>query len=232
MKRVYTTAGVEAADGGFVVRLDKRVLRSPAGAAFVLPTEGLARSVAAEWDAQTAEIRPDTMPLMQLAATAVDLVAKGRDAIVDATAEYADTDLLCYRAERPQSLVERQAAVWQPLLDWAARRYDVAFAVHAGIMPRPQPETTLTALRSVVAASDDWRLAALQAATAVAGSLVIALALLDGEIGADAAFEAAQLDETHEIEQWGEDAEATARRARLRADLTAARRFVDLLADR
>lgn len=230
MKRVYKVVSVAADDGGFGVRLDGRTLKSPAKAPFILPTEALATAIAEEWDAQTEEIHPDTMPLMQLAATAVDVVGKGRAAIVDGVAAYAETDLLCYRAERPRALVERQAALWQPLLDWATGRYDVSFAVHTGIMPRPQPPATLEAMRAVVAATDDWRLTALQMATGAAGSLVVALALLDGFIDADAAFDAAEADETYEIEQWGEDAEATVRRERLRRDLGAARRFVDRLA--
>lgn len=230
MKRVYKTVSVAAEEGGFVVCLDKRVLKSPAKAPFILPTEALAAGIAGEWDAQTTEIHPDTMPLMQLAATAVDLVGKGREAIVGGVAAYAETDLLCYRAERPRALVERQEALWQPLLDWATGRYDVSFAVHSGIMPRPQPPATLEAMRAVVAACDDWRLSVLQMATGAAGSLVVALALLDGFIDADTAFDAAEVDATYEIEQWGEDAEATARREHLRADLRAARRFADLLA--
>lgn len=228
MKRIYKAVAVEAAEGGFVVRLDKRELKSPAGAPLVFPTRALADAVAAEWDAQDKDIRPRTMPLMQLAATAVDLVGKQREAVIDGVAAYAETDLVCYRADRPRALVERQEAVWQPLVDWALRRYDAPLAVHAGIMPRPQPPATLAALRRVVGSHGDWLLTALQSATAAAGSLVIALAMLEGRIDAAEAFDAAQLDETFNIETWGEDQEAADRRARLREDLAAARRFVEL----
>lgn len=229
MKRFYKTTSVEATDGGFEVRLDNRPIRSPAKAPLVFASWPLAQAVAAEWESQTDEIDPNAMPLMQLASTAVDLIGKGRTAIVDGVAAYAETDLLCYRAEHPQTLVERQAQAWQPLLDWAALRYDAPLHVNAGLMPKPQPPDALRALRHAVEAFDDWTLSALQTATGACGSLIVALALVEGRIDAEEAFAVSQIDETFQIEAWGEDPEATKRRAALRTDITACRRFVDLL---
>jgi chaperone required for assembly of F1-ATPase len=229
MKRVYKTVGVEPAPGGFVVRLDGRALLSPARAPLIFAAPGLAQAVAAEWDAQDKVVRPHTMPLTQLASTAVDVVSAGRPAIIDGVAAYAGTDLVCYRASHPQSLVERQARIWQPLLDWAMLRYDAALLVHVGLMPRPQPADALRALRAAVEAMDDWRLSALQSATSSCGSLIVALALMDGHIGPDEAFEASQVDENYQIEQWGEDPETTKRRVGLTLDIGAAHRFVALM---
>ncbi len=229
MKRFYKAAGVGEAEGGFRVELDGRPVRSPAKAPLVFPSRPLAQGVADEWAAQEERIDAHAMPLMQLSSTAVDLIPAKRHEIVPAVSAYAGTDLLCYRAEHPQPLVERQARLWQPLLDWAALTYDAPLRVCAGLMPKPQPDEALAALRRVVEATDDWYLAALQTATGVCGSIVVALALLEGRIGPDEAFEVSQLDETYQIEQWGEDAEATKRRANVRAEILACRRFVDLL---
>lgn len=230
MKRFYKTVSVEAVDGGWDVRLDGRSVRSPAKAPLVLPAEPLARAVADEWDAQGEEIHPLSMPMMQLASTAVDVVGKNRGAIVDGVAKYAETDLLCYRAEHPRPLVESQTRHWQPLLDWATLRYDAPLHVHAGLMPKPQPEDATRALRNAVDSYDDWMLSAVQSATDSCGSLVVALALIERRIDAAEAFEASQVDESFQIEQWGEDTESAKRRAGLRLDIEAARRFVDLLA--
>jgi chaperone required for assembly of F1-ATPase len=205
-------------------------VRSPAKAPLVFRSEPLARAVADEWDAQVEEIHPLSMPMMQLASTAVDVVSKNRESIVDGVAKYAETDLLCYRAEHPRPLVERQAQHWQPLLDWATLRYDAPLHVHAGLMPKPQPEDATRALRNAVDAYDDWMLSAVQSATDSCGSLVVALALIERRIDAAEAFEASQVDESFQIEQWGEDPESATRRAGLRRDIEAARRFVDLLA--
>ncbi|PWC86686.1 ATPase [Azospirillum sp. TSH100] len=229
MKRFYKAAGVGEAEGGFRVELDGRPVRSPAKAPLVFPSRPLAQGVADEWDAQGDQIDAHSMPLMQLSSTAVDLIPAKRPDIVHAISAYAGTDLLCYRAEHPQPLVERQAQVWQPLLDWAALTYDAPLHVCAGLMPKPQPEEALAALRRVVERTDDWTLSALQTATGVCGSIIVALALLEGRLSAEEAFEVSQLDETYQIEQWGEDAEATKRRANVRAEIVACRRFVDLL---
>lgn len=229
MKRFYKTVDVAAVDAGWDVRLDGRPVRSPAKAPLSFASEALARAVAAEWDAQGEQVAPHSMPLMQLAATAVDVVARTRDDVVAGVAKYAETDLLCYRAEHPRELVERQGRVWQPLLDWAMLRYDAPLHVCAGLMPQPQPEAATRALHAAVAAYDDWMLSALQSATSACGSLIVALALLERRLDAEAAFEASQLDESYQIEQWGEDPEATKRRATLRVDIDAARRFADLL---
>jgi chaperone required for assembly of F1-ATPase len=229
MKRVYTNVATRPHDGGWGVALDGRPMRTPGKNPLVLPGEALAAAIAAEWEAQREEIRPATMPLFRLAATAIDRTARERDLVVDVTANYANTDLVCYRAERPPSLAARQHAVWQPLIDWASLRYDAALAVTSGIVPARQPPATLGAFGAIVAAQDEFRLTALHTLTASCGSLVIALALLEGRLDADSAFAASQLDETFQIEAWGEDSEAAARRRNIAADIAAAARFLKLL---
>lgn len=229
MKRFYQTATAEPAEGGHGVRLDARPVRTPAGAPLVVPSTALAAAIAAEWNGQGAEIAPASMKLTQLANTAIDRVGPQRTDIVAGTAAYAGTDLVCYRADRPASLVERQAAAWQPLVDWVAGRFDAVLLVHTGIMPRPQPDAALAALAAAVERYDDWGLTALAEATALAGSLVIGLALAEDRLDAAGAFEAAEIDRSHQIARWGADDEATAQRAALRADLVAVRHFLDLL---
>ena len=229
MKRVYREVTTRAVAGGWGVALDGRPMRTPAKNELIVPTEALAAAIAAEWDTQQDEIRPATMPLTRLAATAIDRIAMQRHEIVAETANYAGTDLVCYRADRPSELIARQEAVWGPLVDWAMRRYDAALTVTSGIIPAKQSPAALSAFGAVVAAHGNFQLTALHMLTAACGSLVIALALLEGRLDADTAFAASQLDETFQIEQWGEDAEATARRRALAEDIAAAARFVALL---
>ncbi len=231
LKRFYKEARAAAREGGYGVQLDGRDIRTPAKAALVLPSAGLAEAVAGEWAAQGERIEPATMPLMSLACTAIDQVAPNRGAVIGELMDYAGSDLLCYRADRPEALVARQAEVWQPLLDWAARELDAPLRVICGIRHEPQPEDALAALRRAVAALEDFPLTALDTATRASGSLVIALALHRGQVGAEAAFEAAELDATFQIEHWGEDPEATRRRAAVLADLAAAGRLMDLASD-
>lgn len=231
MKRVYRTVASESTPGGHAVTLDGKRMRTPGRRELLLPTAALAAAIAAEWDAQTDEIRPARMPLTRLAATAIDRTADQRDLTIAETANYAGTDLVCYRADHPPALAERQHASWQPILDWAAERYAARLDVTAGIIPKRQSPATLARFTEAIATYDNFRLTGLHTATAACGSLVIALALAEGRIDAAEAFALSQLDETFQIEAWGEDAEAMARREALAADIAATARFLSLLAD-
>lgn len=229
IKRFYTEATVAAGDDGFRISLDGRPLRTPAKSLLTLPARPLAEAIASEWRAQQDEIDATTMPMMQLASTAIDRIAPRRDTVVDEIAGYAGTDLLCYRAEAPAKLVERQAATWQPVLDWAALELDAALTVTAGVIPVCQPETAVAAVRRAVSASDDFVLAGLHGLTMALGSVVLALALRDGRIDAEAACAASFLDEDWQAELWGRDADAEARRARISGEIHATARFFVLL---
>ncbi len=230
MRRFYKAVSVTVEEGGHQVRLDGKPLRTPARAVLALPNADLAAAVAAEWDAQGQTVRPATMLLTQMAATTIDRIQPDPAAMADEIVRFAETDLVCYRATDPPALVERQQATWQPLVDWATLSHDAALRVVHGVMPAPQPPAALAALRSAVGRLDPWRLAVLAVATPAAGSAVIALALVAGRIDAEAAWDASQLDETFQIERWGEDAEAAARREALRHEFAAAERFLRLLA--
>lgn len=228
-RRFYKTATTRPEGNGFAVSLDDRGLKTPAKRPLILPTAGLAQAIADEWAGQGDAIKPLTMPLTRLAYTAIDRLADDPTKAIDEAASYAGTDLVCYRAAHPAMLVRRQEEGWQPLLDWLSRRYDVALAVTSGIMAVQQSPEALARLKAVVAARDAMRLAALHALTTTAGSLVIALAVVEGEIDAARAFELAHIDETVQAEQWGEDAEAAAAREAVRQDMAATGRFLALL---
>jgi chaperone required for assembly of F1-ATPase len=229
MRRFYKKAEAVQLRSGHGVALDGKAVKTPGKRELIVPTGALAAAIAEEWNKQEREVRPTAMPLMRLATTTIDRTARQRETIVQQIANYAETDLVCYRAAHPPALVARQQAAWQPLIDWAVLRYDAPLSVAIGVIPRGQSEVSLRAFAAAVAELDDFRLTALHAATAACGSLVIALALLEGRIDADEAFAASQLDETFQIEAWGEDAEQAARRHALAADIAEAARFVSLL---
>src|SRR3954469_18074165 len=181
VKRFYEKASAAAQAGGVAILLDGRPVKTPARAALAVPTEELAEAIAAEWNAQSEEIDPRAMPLTGLANAAIDRVAPACEAFARGLAKYAEADLLCYRAETPQPLVRRQAAAWDPLLAWAQRRFDVEFEVTAGVIHRAQPEPTVDRLTKAVLRRGPFELAGLAPLVTVSGSLVIALALVEGE---------------------------------------------------
>jgi chaperone required for assembly of F1-ATPase len=222
MKRFYREAAVVPQEGGFGVALDGKPIRTPAKRVLIVPTRAIAEAVASEWHGQGPTIRRDAMRLTRLACTALDRVESQRAALFAELLGYAGTDLLCYRAGEPASLVARQAAAWDPLLAWAAARFGARLVVTQGIRPIEQPAESLARLEVALAALDPFRLAALHLGAGASGSLVIALALVEGRLDAVEAFAAAQIDEGFQIERWGRDAEFEARRGLLRADLEAA----------
>jgi chaperone required for assembly of F1-ATPase len=232
MKRFYKDAAAgEAADGTgrYAVLLDGRPVKTPAKQPLTVACHALAEAIAEEWQGQGEEVAPQSMPLMALTCSALDLIPQRREEEIGELAAYGETELLCYRSERSGELADRQKAVWQPLLDWAERHLDAPLQTVETITHQPQPEKSLAALRRAVEAHDDLQLAALSLAARSSGSLVIALALSHGALTPEEAFDAAELDASYQIELWGEDAEAEKRRAAVRQDLEAAERMFRLL---
>jgi chaperone required for assembly of F1-ATPase len=229
--RAATPATVKESADGFWLELDGKALKTPAGLDLRLPTRELANAVATELGGAPAQAFKNVaaIPNLRFAATALDRVAAAREETIDSVAAYGEADLLCYRAEGPTELVAREQAAWQPLLDWAATRYGALLACGIGISHVPQPPASLAALRKAVAAQDDMSLTGLAMVVQITGSLVIGLALLEGRLDADDAFELAELDETYQIAKWGEDAQAAERRAARRRDLGDAAAFLRLL---
>lgn len=224
-RRFYAAAGIGAAGEGFNVLLDGRAVRTPEGHPLVLPSSALAQLVAAEWGLQGEHIVMAEMPLTRLAFTAVDRAPAARQEVADQIARYAGSDVLCYFAEEPRQLVERELAHWGPVLDWAERDLGLPLERAVGIVHTPQPQETLARARELALELDDFALTGLAAASGLLGSAVLAFALQRGELGGEAAFELSRLDEAFQEEKWGVDAEAAERTAGLRRQAIAFERW-------
>jgi chaperone required for assembly of F1-ATPase len=229
MKRFYKDAAPRQSAGGWEILLDGRHVKTPARNMLILPTAALAEAVAAEWNGQGEKVEPRSMPFTSLANAAIDRVAPDKEAFAAALAQYGESDLLCYRADHPAALADRQAKLWDPLIAWGRRRFDVDFEIVCGVIHKAQPDNTVRQLAQAVAARGVFELAALAPLVTIAGSLLIALALAEDAIGLEEAWSAAALDEQWQTEQWGEDAEAAAALAGRRADFEAGYQFLKLL---
>jgi len=229
VKRFWTEAEAVERPGGWGIALDGRPLKTPARAELILPNRGLAEAIRAEWAAAGKVIDPRAMPLTGLANAAIDHAARDRASFAESLSRYAEADLFCYRATSPTKLVVRQAAAWDPLLAWARRRFDVDFVVTEGVIHSPQPPATVARLSHEVTVLDPFRLAGLSPLVTIGGSLVAALALLEGALDLEAAWNAVSLDEQWQIEQGGADPEAVASLANRRADFEAGSGFLALL---
>lgn len=226
MKRFWKEVTIDAGHG---IALDGRPVRTPGKVALALPTPALAEAVAQEWRAVDDKIDPRAMPLTGLANAAIDRIAPAPASFAAGLAAWGESDLVCYRADSPEPLIERQAAAWDPLLDWARTRYDVHFVVTSGIMHQPQPPATLARLAEAVAARSAFELAPLSTIITITGTLVGALALLEKATDAAGLWAAAHVDEDWQAEQWGRDPLALAAHEERERDYAAAVRFLALL---
>ena len=217
-RRFYKVVSVVDADNGFAIHLDGRTLKTPRAARLLLPTRAVAEQIAAEWDAQVAVIEMATMHATRLANTAIETIGGSRDGVADQVVQYAGSDLTCYFAESPEVLVARQEAAWGPLHDRAAADEGLRFERAVGIVHRDQPAETLERVRQIALALDDFALAGLAFGTALFGSSLLSVALLRGWITGETAFDLSRVDEAFQEDQWGVDAEAGERTARLRIE--------------
>jgi chaperone required for assembly of F1-ATPase len=229
-KRFWKDVAVVPEGSRFAVALDGRTPKTPAGRRLVLPTEALAKLVADEWAAQGEWLVHATMPATRLAFTAIDRIAETREAVAGEVGRYAGSDVLCYFADSPKALLEREVERWTPVLDWAERDLGLQFVRATGIIHQPQPPETVERVRVLALELDDFALAGLSWVTALLGSAVLAFAMQRGELDADAAFELSRLDEAFQIEQWGVDEEAAERSAAMMAECILIGRWFDALA--
>ena len=227
-RRFWKLAAIGRTAEGWEVVLDDRPLRTPGKQPLILPTEALASAIGAEWDAQADVIDPGAMPLTRAANSAIERVRPNTAAVADMLAEYGGTDLLSYRAEQPEELVQRQAEAWDPLIDWAATGLQAPLRITHGILPVAQDPAVLARLRGQLDGLDEFALTALHDLVTLPGSLVIGLAVLHQRIDADEAFRLSRIDETFQAERWGSDEEAEEAAANRRHAMLTAARFRSL----
>ncbi|MBB3809807.1 ATP12 family chaperone protein [Pseudochelatococcus contaminans] len=229
-KRFYKAVEAPLRDGVHPLLLDGRPARTPARNPLAAPHPAIADVMVSEWQNQDDVIDPATMPMTRLLNANIDGVTLARDAVVDEIVRYAGSDLLCYRAGFPDRLVERQAALWDPVLAWARDELGARFVLSEGVMFVDQPLTSIEAVRAAVARqSSPHVIGGLHVLTSLAGSLLIALAVASGHMVVEEAWHAAHVDEDVQSEIWGIDEEAKTRRDARFAEFNAAATLVRAL---
>lgn len=229
MKRFWTDVTVEPRSGGFGISLDGRAVRTPEREELIVSSERLAAAIAEEWRNSDEEIDPRAMPLTGLANAAIDRVATEPAVFAADLVRYGESDLLCYRADGPQALVDRQSESWDAMLDWARQRYDIDFSCTKGVIHVAQPQSLVKCLAQVVADLAPFQIAGLSPLVTISGSLVASLAVFEGALPPEEVWEAVSLDDRWQVEKWGVDAEGQAMLDARRRDFLAAARFLSLL---
>jgi chaperone required for assembly of F1-ATPase len=222
LKRFYRAVAVEQTDAGFEVRLDGRPLRTPAKQPVAVPQGGIAEALAGEWDAQGTYIKPGSMPLTRLVNAGLDGVARERDAVAAEMAGFILTDLVCYRAAHPETLVARHAEFWDPALDHVRSTTGVQLSIATGIIAVEQDPRVRDVVHGRLAQLETLALTGAASIITLTGSAALLVCLLDEAMCPDAVWRAAHVDEDWNIERWGADEEAAARRTLRRAEFDAA----------
>ncbi len=213
-KRFYKTVDIGRTDDGWTILLDGKKLKTPSKNTLRLPSEAAAHLLRAEWDDQKDVIQPTRMPATRLVNSALDGVAANVAEVLEDIVRFSGSDLLCYRAESPQSLVLRQNELWDPALEWAHGHLGSRFILAQGIVYQEQPAQTVEAFRTALQQhTDPLVVACLHSMTTLTGSAILTLAVVKGGIDAEQAWSLAHLDEDWNIEQWGTDEEQLHRRA-------------------
>ena len=221
-KRFYSTVSVAQHGDGFVIHLDERRVRTPAGQELCVPTQALAQTVAQEWERQKDVIDPTTMPITKLCNSALDGAVAKRDVVIESLANLANHDAVCYRAEQPTGLVALQGEAWDPIIDWARDTFGVRWVCAGGVMPVTQPPEAVEQVKEHLDHLNPFQLVAVHELGMLSDSVLLPLAYCDSAISFEDLWRAANLDEDWQREQWGEDEEAAARRRARTKDAEAA----------
>ena len=226
-KKFWNEAHAVATEDGFRVELDGRPVKTPAKTTLIVPSRAMGDAIAAEWDAQEDEIKPETMPFTRSANAALDKVTIQFTEVADMIAEYGDSDLLCYRADSPSELAERQAAAWDPLLDWADATFNARLTPRTGVIHAPQDPRALHNLRQIVHSFDTFELTALHDLVGLTGSLILGLAATQRYESPQEIWERSRVDERWQEQQWGVDDEASATENKKFAEFLHATKFFE-----
>ncbi|MEL7257000.1 MAG: ATP12 family protein [Pseudomonadota bacterium] len=227
-KRFWKSARLAPSGSGYGIQLDGRPVKTPAKSELVVPSEALAQAIALEWEAQGEVVNPLSMPMTRSANAAIDKVTVQHAEVAELVAAYGDTDLLCYRADGPDSLVTRQTETWDPLLDWACERFGARLEPVSGVMHRPQNPEALAILTHNVQEMDAFTLTAFHELVGLSGSLVIGFATLYDYAEPATLWSWSRIDETWQAEQWGVDDEAQELAEHKLGEFEHAKRFHDL----
>lgn len=207
-KRFWKAVEIAKIDKGFGIMLDGRPVKTPLKATLCVPNAALADRVKTEWEAVDKTIDPRQMPFTRSVNAALDKVSAQHAEVADLIADYADADLLCYRAETPAELVARQAELWDPMIAWLNDIHSQKLVVNSGIMHKPQPLNTIAFLRQWTHDLGDFQLTAFHDLVSLSGSFVLGMATAQGEFDAAEIWEISRCDENWQVEQWGADDEA------------------------
>ena len=228
-KRLYKDVSVIDINEGYGIALDGVILKTPAASVLYTECLPLIEEVAMEWKSQRIEIDIQSLPLFRFLVSSIDEVGPKREEVNRKTLQFGATDLLCYRAEDPPELKNRQEKKWQPIINWVEEEFNISFIVTNGISPITQSPESLSAMGDDLAMLTDLEMTGVSSFVMATGSLIVGLALKAEVITPDTAADISILDEVYQMERWGKDKNVTDRHDQIRKEISLAYRLFRIL---
>jgi len=205
MKRFYKLVSTQKTNGGYLVTLDGRPVKTAMKHELLAANEDIANALVREWSAQEEAIVPDTMPITQILNTKIDRVTHERSAIEVYVFKYLDTDLLCYRTDNPPELKTAQENAWDEYLTWFENEYCTPLETTYGLSALSQPKATHEKAQAAIKDLNDDHFTVLQLITSLSGSIVLALAAIHGKADAKQIYAAMRVEENFKAEIYNEE---------------------------
>ncbi|XP_038941884.1 ATP synthase mitochondrial F1 complex assembly factor 2 isoform X1 [Rattus norvegicus] len=128
---------------------------------------------------------------------------RNKDQLIRAAVKFLDTDTICYRVEEPETLVELQKNEWDPIIEWAEKRYGMEIGSSTSIMGPSIPTQTREVLTSHLASYNMWALQGIEFVVAQLKSMLLTLGLIDLRLTVEQAVLLSRLEEEYQIQKWG-----------------------------
>ena len=213
----------------FEILLDKRILKTPMQKDLIFSNYKIAKETALEWDIDEKEINTENMVFYGLISTAIDKISNDKVSYIDNVLGFINTDLICYRADKPNELIDLQNSSWNPIISFIKKYIDVELKFFIGVMPSKQSLEIFNRLKTLINSFSDIEISALHRMTNLTGSIFISICILKGDVLKNEAFELSFLDELYQAKNWGVEQESLDKRDKIAKELNRIISFVELI---
>ena len=213
----------------FEILLDKRILKTPMQKDLIFSNYKIAKETALEWDIDEKEINTENMVFYGLISTAIDKISNDKVSYIENVLGFINTDLICYRADGPNELVDLQNNSWNPIISFIKKYIDVELKFFIGVMPSKQSLDIFNRLKTLINSFSDIEISALHRMTNLTGSIFISICILKGDVLKNEAFELSFLDELYQAKNWGIEEESLDKRDKIAKELNRIISFVELI---
>ena len=230
MKKFWKTVKVKKKScDSYEILLDENALKTPMKKELTIQNTKIAEEIQKEWNQDKNILDTDTMIFYGIISASIDKIINNRISYINDILSFIDTDLICYRAEEPNDLVQWQSKNWDPILLKIEKYINNKVDVFKGIMPSKQKKGIKLKIIKFLTKFSDLEIIVLHRITNITGSVFLSLCILNNDVIKEKAFELSHLDELWQAENWGYEEEASNNREKINFELNRTIYFLDCL---